>query len=82
MDEPTAYLDPLAEIALYDFIFSISGNRLVFFISHRLGFARKADRIIVVDDGYIKEIGTHTELMAHQNGVYKRMFESQKEWFQ
>lgn len=52
LDEPTAYLDPLAEIALYDFIFSISGDRLVFFISHRLGFARKADRIIVVDDGY------------------------------
>lgn len=81
LDEPTAFLDPLAEIALYEFIFSISADRLVFFISHRLGFARKADRIIVVDDGYIKETGTHNELMSLQNGIYRNMFESQKEWF-
>lgn len=81
LDEPTAYLDPLSEITFYEFIFNISSDRLVFFISHRLGFARKADRIIVVDDGYIKETGTHTELMSLQNGIYRNMFESQKEWF-
>lgn len=81
LDEPTAYLDPLSEITFYEFVFNISGDRLVFFISHRLGFARKADRIIVIDDGYIKETGTHSELMLLKNGIYRNMFESQKEWF-
>ena len=82
LDEPTAFLDPIAEIETYRHIFDLAGDRLVFFISHRLGFAKHADRIIVTEDGRIVEDGSHSELIARENSVYKRMFESQKEWFE
>jgi ATP-binding cassette subfamily B protein len=82
LDEPTAFLDPIAEIETYRHIFDLAGDRLVFFISHRLGFAKHADRIIVTEDGRIVEDGSHSELIARENSVYKKMFESQKEWFE
>ena len=81
LDEPTAYLDPIAEIEMYRFIFRLAGNRTVFFISHRLGFARDADRIIVVEDGNIVEEGTHQALMRQSNSHYVRMYQAQKAWY-
>lgn len=80
LDEPTAYLDPIAEIEMYKFIYKISEGKLVFFISHRLGFAQNADRIIVIDDGNIEEEGTHKELID-KKGLYQKMFSAQKEWY-
>lgn len=80
LDEPTAYLDPIAEIEMYDRIFELAEDRLVFFISHRLGFARKADRILVIHEGKIAETGTHDEL-CHKGGIYARMYAAQKEWY-
>jgi ATP-binding cassette, subfamily B, bacterial len=80
LDEPTAHLDPIAEVNVYDFIYSLAGERLVFFISHRLGFARKADKIVVIDEGKIKEYGIHEELMQMQ-GLYSKMYDMQKEWY-
>jgi len=81
LDEPTAYLDPLAEVEMYKQIWQLSGDRLVFFISHRLGFAKNADRIIVVDNGRIMECGVHEELLK-KNGIYAKMFLAQKEWYE
>ena len=80
LDEPTAFLDPLAEIDIYKLMFKLSGTRTVFFISHRLGFASSADRIIVVHEGKITENGKHSELMKNGN-LYAKMFDSQKEWY-
>lgn len=80
LDEPTAYLDPMSEIDLYHLIYQLSGSRTVLFISHRLGFARKADRILVFENGHIAEEGTHENLMK-QNGIYADMYESQAEWY-
>jgi ABC-type multidrug transport system, ATPase and permease components len=81
LDEPTAYLDPLSEIEMYKLIFELSGDRLVFFISHRLGFAKNADRIIVINQGNIIEEGSHNELMDIKSGVYRQMFDLQKELY-
>lgn len=81
LDEPTAFLDPIAEIETYKYIFDLAGDRLVFFISHRLGFAKYADRIVVVKDGCIVEDGTHSDLLSCESGIYKEMFESQLEWY-
>lgn len=81
LDEPTAYLDPLAEIEMYNFIFALAKDRLVFYISHRLGFAKNADRIIVINQGELAEDGTHRQLMNTPNGLYAQMFEAQKEWY-
>lgn len=80
LDEPTAYLDPIAEIEMYDRIFELAEDRLVFFISHRLGFARKANRILVIHEGKIAENGTHDEL-CDRGGIYAQMYAVQKEWY-
>lgn len=53
LDEPTVFLDPISEIKIYEYILSLSEDGLVFFISHRLGFSKKTDRIIIIDDGKI-----------------------------
>lgn len=50
------------------------------FISHRLGFAPKADRIIVFEHGRIIETGTHEQLYKKQ-GVYANMYDAQKDWY-
>ncbi len=81
LDEPTAYLDPLAEIEMYRMIYEYAGDRLVFFISHRLGFARRADRILVMSQGRLLEDGTHDALMQLDDGLYREMFNEQKKWF-
>jgi ATP-binding cassette subfamily B protein len=80
LDEPTAYLDPLAEIDMYKYLYKLSNEKTVLFISHRLGFAPMADRIIVFDRGKVVEIGTHEELIRC-NGIYAKMYEAQKSWY-
>ncbi len=76
LDEPTAYLDPLAEIEIYRLIQEVAGDRTVIFISHRLGFARWADRVLLFENGRVLEEGSHEELM-NQGGRYAGMFLSQ-----
>lgn len=80
LDEPTAYLDPVAEIEMYKNILDLGKEKMIFFISHRLGFARMADRIIVVEDGQIAEQGSHAELMQ-ADGKYAVMYETQRSWY-
>lgn len=79
-DEPTAYLDPLAEIEMYQFLYELSSSKTMIFISHRLGFAPMADRIIVFEKGKVAEDGTHEELMG-LNGLYSQMYQAQKSWY-
>lgn len=81
LDEPTAYLDPLSEIDIYQLIHQVAGERTVFFVSHRLGFAPMADRILVFEDGKIVEDGSHEELLEYQ-GIYGDMYLAQKSWYQ
>jgi len=80
-DEPTAFLDPLAEIDMYKFLYSFSNEKTMFFISHRLGFAPMADRILVFHKGRAEEVGSHEELMQ-KNGRYAQMYAAQKSWYE
>lgn len=80
LDEPTAYLDPISEIEIYNLIYELAGDRTVFFISHRLGFAKKADRIVVFENGQIIEEGIHSELIK-LNKRYAEMYRNQEEWY-
>lgn len=80
LDEPTAYLDPVAEIEMYKNILDLGKDKTIFFISHRLGFARMADRIIVVEDGQITEEGNHAALIQ-AGGKYAAMYETQRGWY-
>ncbi len=80
LDEPTAALDPLHEAELYRSFRELAQGRTVLFVSHRLGWARWADRIVVLENGRIAEEGEHDALLA-ADGVYARMFRSQAEWY-
>ena len=55
------------------------GNTAIL-ITHRLGATKLVDKIIVIDEGTVKEIGSHDELMKKKD-LYFRMFNSQKEWY-
>lgn len=81
LDEPTAALDPVAESNVYKMFGRISEGKTTIFITHRLGAARLADEIVVVDNGKVAEFGNHDSLMS-MNGIYAEMFESQKSWYE
>mgnify|MGYP000951245753 FL=1 len=81
LDEPTAALDPVAESNVYEMFGRISAGQSTIFITHRLGAARLADEIIVIDDGKVAEKGSHEKLLS-QNGIYAEMFEAQRSWYQ
>ena len=54
-------------------------GRTVFAIAHRLSTLRRADRLFVIEDGKLKEQGTHAELLAIPGGIYKRLYGMQRQ---
>lgn len=78
LDEPSSALDPIAEYTMFENMMKATEGRSVIFISHRLSSAVLADRVILMDNGTIAEIGTHNELL-HKNGKYAVMFRRQAE---
>lgn len=80
LDEPTAALDPISESKVYELFGKVSKGKSTILITHRLGAARTADEILVVDDGIIAERGSHEELL-YENGIYAEMFEAQRSWY-
>lgn len=80
LDEPTSALDPKAEAALYKQISMMAKYRTLVMISHRLGSTKIADRIIVLDNGEIVEVGKHDELLQN-GGLYCKMYKKQAQWY-
>ena len=80
LDEPTASIDPLEEQAVYERFMEIAAGRTAILVTHRLGSARLADRILVMRDGRIVEDGTHERLL-HRRGLYHAMFTAQATWY-
>jgi ATP-binding cassette, subfamily B, bacterial len=76
LDEPTASIDPENEHEVYGLIREMASNCTTIVISHRLGMARFADRVVVLNNGSIIEEGSHEELMF-QAGKYSDMFNKQ-----
>lgn len=81
LDEPTASLDPKMESEIYQLFQQLTGEKLTILISHRLGFAKLADEIIVFDDGTICEQGDFARLME-KNGLFCKMYEEQRSWYE
>ncbi|MCI9675865.1 MAG: ABC transporter ATP-binding protein [Lachnospiraceae bacterium] len=80
LDEPTAAIDPLEEADIYRKFAEISRDKTAFIVTHRLGSAQIADRIIVMDSGRIEDMGTHEELMQRE-GKYREMYHAQAKWY-
>jgi ATP-binding cassette, subfamily B, bacterial len=80
-DEPTAAIDPKNEHDIYEILRGITKERMSVVISHRLGLAKIADRVIVMEHGRIVEEGSHEELML-QGGRYHNMFVRQMSYYQ
>ncbi len=78
LDEATANVDPENEEKLMKAIDSLTKNKTVIMIAHRLKTVRNCDNIYVIDDGRIVESGKHDELMK-KNGIYKRFVSDRKE---
>ena len=76
LDEATSSVDTRTELAIQNAMRKVMKGRTSFVIAHRLSTIREADTIMVIDDGQIKESGTHEELLRH-NGQYSEMYESQ-----
>jgi ATP-binding cassette subfamily B protein len=76
LDEPTSSLDPEAEAAIFAELKENLKGRIGIVISHRFSTVRIADRIAVIDEGKVTELGTHSELIAAGNR-YARLFELQ-----
>lgn len=77
-DEPSSALDPIAEYMLFDNILRSSIDKTMLFISHRLSSVQNADWVFMLENGTIKEEGTHEMLMKKQ-GTYADMYEKQAE---
>lgn len=81
MDEATSSLDSKSEKLIQDAIANLLKQRTAIIIAHRLSTIKFVDRIIVLDNGKIAEVGTHSALVRKTNGIYKKLFELQASGF-
>ena len=77
LDEATSALDNESEAVVQKALDNLMQNKTVFVIAHRLSTIKNADRIAVINDGSLVELGTHDDLMAIQGGQYKHLYEMQ-----
>lgn len=77
LDEATSALDNKSEAIVQKALDNLIQNKTVFVIAHRLSTIKNADRIAVVDEGRLAELGTHEELMNIGNGKYRYLYEMQ-----
>ena len=80
LDEPTSALDPLVEYDILSKFIGMTKGKTSIIISHRVGLCKSADRVIVMKNGEMVEIGTHNKLLD-LNGEYSRIWNEQAKWY-
>lgn len=81
LDEPTAALDPVSELEIYERFDEMVEHKTAIYISHRMSSCRFCENILVFDQGNIIQMGTHSEL-AGSDGLYRSMWEAQAQYYQ
>ena len=81
LDEPTSAIDAKAEYDIFNKIFEHYKQRTTLIVSHRFSTVRRADRIIVLENGQIIEQGSHKDLMSDKSGLYYDLFTKQAEGY-
>ena len=77
LDEATSSLDNKTEKMIQESLDKLSANRTTLIIAHRMSTVKNADKIVVVNNGQVVELGTHNELMA-QGGIYYKLYNVKK----
>jgi ATP-binding cassette subfamily B protein len=80
LDEPTASLDAQTEYEIFRHFQELTEGKMAILISHRFSTVRMADRIVVIENGRIAEIGSHQDLLRRE-GIYARLFSMQAEGY-
>jgi len=73
LDEATSDLDAESEFLVQQALGELMKNRTVLVIAHRLATVKHADRVVVVHNGKLAEVGTHESLMSNEDGIYRRL---------
>lgn len=80
LDEATSSLDSESEKVVQEALDKLMVGRTSFVIAHRLSTIRNADKIVVIENGVVRESGTHEELVSMDNGLYKSLTRLQYDW--
>ena len=81
LDEPTAAIDPIEESNIFRLFKESAKKKTAILVTHRLGSTKIADRILLLEDGMVCELGTHEELIL-LGGKYAKMYREQASWYE
>ncbi len=81
LDEPTSNVDPESEEEIFQRLLRVAQNKMVILVSHRFSTVRRADKILVLEDGRVIEYDNHTNLIRHR-GRYHQLFTAQAKNYQ
>lgn len=81
LDEPTAALDPIAELEIYSMFHKLIENKTAIYISHRLSSCKFCDKVAVFHEGKLVQYDSHEKLLEDKNGKYSELWEAQLQYY-